>query len=166
MIIISAMGRNRVIGSGDGMPWEVPEEYQHFLNTVRGQAVIIGRRSFEIFGPTMSECQCIVVTRNTQAIAGATRASNFEEAVRLATQTGLQVYVAGGASIYAIAINYADRMLLSYISGQFAGDAYFPEISDDHWIIAKREDRGTYELVDYRRRDDHNLQNQDAVSDS
>lgn len=166
MIIISAMGRNRVIGSGDGMPWEVPDEYEHFLNTVRGQAVIIGRRSFEIFGPTMSDCQCIVVTHNPKAIAGATRARSFEEAVRLASQTGLQVYVTGGASIYAIAINYADRMLLSYINGEFAGDAYFPEISNERWIIANHEDRGTYELVDYRRRDRHNVRNQDAVSDS
>lgn len=152
MIIISAMGRNRVIGSGNGMPWNVPEEYQHFLDTVRGRAVIIGRRSHEIFGPTMSDCQCIVLTRNTPATAKTTTASSFDEAVRRATQTGLQIYVAGGASVYSIAITHADRMLLSYINGEFEGDAYFPKISDDDWTIVKREDRGTYELVDYRRR--------------
>ena len=65
MIIISAMGRNRVIGNGDGMPWHVPEEYQHFLDTTRDQTIIIGRRSFEIFGPTLTCAHCNVEGPNT-----------------------------------------------------------------------------------------------------
>ena len=49
MIIIGAMAENRVIGSGDGMPWDVPEEYAHFQRLVDGQTIIIGRRSYRIF---------------------------------------------------------------------------------------------------------------------
>lgn len=43
MIIISALSKNRVIGSGDGMLWDVPDEYQHFLDTIRNQTLIIGQ---------------------------------------------------------------------------------------------------------------------------
>ena len=64
MIIISAMGRNHVIGSGGGMPWEVPEEYQHFQDTTRDQILIMGRKSFEIFGPTLTCEHCYVITRD------------------------------------------------------------------------------------------------------
>ena len=46
MIIIGAMSTERVIGSGDGMPWDVPEEYARFLRFIEGQTVIIGRRSY------------------------------------------------------------------------------------------------------------------------
>ena len=151
MIIISAMGRNHVIGSGDGMPWDVPEEYQHFLDTVQNQALIIGRKSFDIFGPTLGTTQTFVVTRSQTEFTNATCVNSFDEAVRLAKQTGLDVFVAGGASIYNIAITQADRMLLSYISGDFEGDAHFPEIPASEWQVVSREDRGQYELVDYRR---------------
>ena len=44
MIVIGAMSTDRVIGNGDGMPWDVPEEYAHFLRLVDGQTIIIGRR--------------------------------------------------------------------------------------------------------------------------
>lgn len=148
MIIISAMGQNRVIGSGDGMPWDVPEEYQHFLNTTRDQTIIIGRKSFEIFGPTLSCRHCIVLSRGAQTIENATVARSFDDAERLASETGCDVYVAGGASIYAIAVHKADRMLLSYIKGTFDGDAFFPDIPD-RWAVTSREDRGSYELVQY-----------------
>lgn len=148
MIIISAMGRNRVIGSGDGMPWEVPEEYQHFLDTTRDQTIIIGRKSFEIFGPTLTCRHCIVLSRSNRKSDKAIIASSFEEATKLAADTGTTVYVAGGASIYAMAVQKADRMLLSYIEGDFNGDAFFPEIPD-RWAVTSREHRGSYELVQY-----------------
>ena len=151
MIIISAMARNHVIGSGDGMPWDVPEEYQHFLDTVQNQALIIGRKSFDIYGPTLGTTQTFVVTRSHTEFKNATCVNSFDKAVRLAEQTGLDVFVAGGASIYNIAITEADRMLLSYINGDFKGDAYFPEIPESEWQVVSREDRGRYELVDYRR---------------
>ncbi|MEQ9408242.1 MAG: dihydrofolate reductase [Fuerstiella sp.] len=153
MIIISALSSNRVIGSGNGMPWEVPEEYQHFLDTTRDQALIIGRKSFEIFGPSLTCRHCFVVTRSNEDFTGAVSVNSFEEAARLAADTGCQVFVAGGASIYAMAITRADRMLLSYIPGDFEGDTLFPEIPEDLWQVVSREDRGSYELLDYRRRD-------------
>ena len=148
MIIISAMGRNRVIGSGDGMPWDVPEEYQHFLDTTRDQTIIIGRKSFEIFGPTLNCSHCIVLSRSDQKIENASVAHNFDDATKQAAETGCDVYVAGGASIYAMAIQKADRMLLSYIEGNFEGEAFFPEIPD-RWAVTSREHRGSYELVQY-----------------
>ena len=44
MVIIGAMSTDHVIGSGEGMPWDVPEEYAQFLRFIDGQTVIIGRR--------------------------------------------------------------------------------------------------------------------------
>lgn len=148
VIIISAMGRNRVIGSGDGMPWDVPEEYQHFLDTTRDQTIIIGRKSFGIFGPTLTCRHCIVLSRSEQAVENASIAHNFDDAIIMAADTGTDVYVAGGASIYEMAVHTADRMLLSYIEGDFEGDAFFPEIPD-RLTVTSREHRGSYELVQY-----------------
>ncbi|MEE3258297.1 MAG: dihydrofolate reductase [Candidatus Latescibacterota bacterium] len=70
MIIIPAMSKDRVIGSGDGMPWSVPEEYQQFLGFVEGQTVTMGRRSYEIFGPDLTSAHNIVVSRSGMAQEG------------------------------------------------------------------------------------------------
>ena len=152
MIIISAMGRNRVIGTGNKMPWEVPEEYQHFLDTTREAILIIGRKSFEIFGPTLTCQHCYVITRGDHDFVSATAVNSFAEAERRAEEHGRDVFVAGGASIYAIAIDHADTMQLSYIHGEFDGDAWFPEFSEDDWDVLRREDRGRYEFVEYQRK--------------
>ena len=54
LIVISAMSRERVIGQGEGMPWDVPAEFDQFLGFIRDQTVIMGRRSWEIFGADLT----------------------------------------------------------------------------------------------------------------
>lgn len=153
VIIIAAMGTNRVIGSGNGMPWNVPEEYQHFVTSTRGQIIIIGRRSYEIFGPDLQCSDCYVVTRSQSDFPSAKTASSLEAAISLAqqNQAGRKIYIAGGASIYQQALPLVEAMHLSYIKGQFDGDSFFPEFNKADWLIARDEDRGTYRYVEYVR---------------
>lgn len=146
------MSRDHVIGSGDGMPWEVPDEYQHFLETTRDQTLIMGRKSFEIFGPTLTSKHCYVITRGNGPFENAVAVGSLEEAVEQARQQPERIFVAGGASIYAQAIDHADEMLLSYIKGEFDGDATFPEFDESDWMVNLREDRGDYEFVHYVRK--------------
>lgn len=153
MIIIAAMGTNRVIGSGDGMPWNVPEEYQHFVTSTRDQIIIIGRRSYEIFGPDLQCSKCYVVTRSQKTFADAETASSLDSAIDLAhqNQSGRTIFIAGGASIYQQALPAVQAMYLSYIKGEFEGDSFFPEFNGDDWLIARDEDRGAYRYVEYVR---------------
>jgi dihydrofolate reductase len=159
MIIVGAMSRNRVIGRGDGMPWHVPEEYEHFLTLIDGQTVIIGRRSYEIFGATLSSAHTIVVTRGWPPEPGRSDAAlrvvgSVEEALRVAETFGRTVFSAGGATIYAQTIPLADAMYLSIIKGTYDGDAYFPVFSADEWVEERRDDHPRFEFVVYRRRRD------------
>ena len=161
MIIIGAMTTDRVIGSGDGMPWDVPEEYAHFQQLVDGHTIIIGRRSYEIFGDSLTSAHNVVVSRSAgDGIGGITDIASrggaivvrtIEDAVRTAQSFGGTVFSAGGASIYAQTIPLADTMYLSYIKGQFTGDAHFPEFSEREWVVEKREDHPRFEFVVYRR---------------
>jgi dihydrofolate reductase len=149
--LISAMSTTRVIGSGDGMPWEVPDEYQHFLDTTRDQTLIMGRKSFEIFGPTLTSAHCYVITRGSGPFENATAVQSLDDAIEKAQSHDGKIFVAGGASIYALAIDRADEMQLSYIKGDFEGDAHFPDFDESAWKVVTREDRGDYEFVHYSR---------------
>jgi dihydrofolate reductase len=151
MIIIGAMATNRVIGNGDRMPWDVPEEYAHFLQIIKGQTIIIGRRSYEIFGGTLTSANNIVVSKSGDHTAGAIVVPSIPDAMRVAESFNGAFFSAGGASIYAQTISLANTMYLSYIKGQFIGDAYFPEFSEQEWAVDRREDRSRFEFVVYRR---------------
>src|SRR6185503_2626550 len=164
MIIVGAMATNHVIGSGDGMPWDVPEEYDHFLRLIAGQTIIIGRRSYDIFHEGLTSAHNIIVSRSggdrpdgIVAIDGIDSRNvvivpSIEEALRAARSFGETFFSAGGASIYAQTIPLADAMYLSYIKGQYSGDAYFPEFSEQEWAVEKREDHPRFEFVVYRRK--------------
>ena len=151
MTIIGAMSTGHVIGSGDGMPWDVPEEYAQFLRFIDGQTIIIGRRSYEIFGDGLTSAHTVVVSRSAN-LPGASVVPSVEEAVRVAESFGATVFSAGGASIYAQTIPLADTMYLSYIKGRFTGDAYFPQFSEQEWAVERREDHPRFEFVVYRRK--------------
>ena len=62
LILISAMTRQRVIGKDNALPWSIPDEYDHFLRLVRGHPVIMGRTSYQIFGPDLPGSRLIVVS--------------------------------------------------------------------------------------------------------
>lgn len=152
MIIISAMSSDRVIGSGNGMPWHVPEEYQQFLQFITGQTVIMGRRSYEIFGPDLTSVHNLVVTRSDQTFPNAITCASLEEAIERAHRFGKTIFSAGGASIYRQTLPHADAMYLSYIKGDFLGDTYFPNFDPRDWVIEKQEEHEAFTFVIYRRK--------------
>lgn len=153
MIIISAMSKDRVIGSGNGMPWSVPEEYRQFLELVDGQTILMGRRSYEIFGPDLKSSTNIVISRSAGAIEGALVCGSIEDAVEKAASFGKTVFSAGGATIYEQTLPLASDLYLSFIKGDFSGDTYFPAFDESEWEVVARRDRDAFEFVHYRRKE-------------
>ncbi|MEP3478089.1 MAG: dihydrofolate reductase [Fuerstiella sp.] len=149
VIVIGAMSETRAIGQGDGMPWDVPEEYQHFVDAVENQCVIIGRRSFDIFGADF-EAHTFVISRNAK-IDNVTVCASLDEAIGLARRHKKTIFIAGGKSIYELAIPVADRMLLSTIKGHHEGDVLFPKFNERQWRIDSEQDFDRYVLRDYRK---------------
>jgi dihydrofolate reductase len=152
MIIVGAMALNRVIGSGEGLPWDVPEEYDHFKRLIDGQTIIIGRRSYDIFKDDLTSAHNVVLSRSAATIPGAIVVSSIDEAIAAARAFGGTFFSAGGATVYAQTIPLADTMYLSYIKGRFDGDTYFPEFAEQEWEVERREDHPRFEFVVYRRR--------------
>jgi dihydrofolate reductase len=133
------------------LPWNVPAEYEHFLDSVRGHPVIMGRTSFEIFGADLDRSPTVVVSRSLERLPGVEIATSVEDAIARASVHGPRVFGAGGATIYRQMLPRADALWLSIVPGEFAGDAYFPEIDEAVWTVSLREDRGPFEFRVYRR---------------
>ncbi len=151
MQLIAAHSQNRVIGRGDWMPWDVPDEYAHYLELIRDKTVLMGRRSYEIFGDDLTSRHAVVVSRSVSELPGATVCPDLESAIAAAKATGLTVCVCGGESIYEQTIPRVDEMLLSTIFGEFEGDTYFPEFDESQWEVQRREEHEGWEFVHWVR---------------
>ena len=152
LILISAMTHDRVIGRAGALPWSIPDEYEHFLSEVRGNTVLMGRTSFEIFGRDLTESRLVVVSGTLHSLPGAEVRPDVASALERARAYGRPVFSGGGATIYRATLPLADAMHLSLIKEAYEGDTYFPAWDEAHWDLVQSKDRGRWEFRIYRRR--------------
>lgn len=134
--LIVALARNRVIGVANALPWRLPDDLKRFRMLTLHNTVIMGRRTFESLPGPLKERHCIVISRNVSfAVTGddTEKAATLEEA--LARARSPEVFIAGGASVYAQALPRADRIYLTEVNATIAGDAFFPSYDPKGWRI-------------------------------
>jgi len=142
--LIWAMTRNRVIGRNNALPWHLPDEMRHFMRTTVGKPVIMGRKQFEAMGKPLPKRSNIVLTRNAAFLAdGIIVAHTLDEAVDVARQAGGdEAMVIGGAEIYALALQKADRLYFTLIDTELDGDTWFPQFDESQWQEVQRDEHG------------------------
>ena len=157
VILIVAQAKNRVIGNKGALPWHLPEDLKHFKELTTGHAIIMGRKTWDSIGRPLPNRQNIVISRSKNSAAkGAQRVDNLESALALVEPTR-KAFIIGGAEIYALAVNLADKIEMTVVDDNIDGDTYFPQINLDSWECTrsgKRFDEGSglqYEFVTYRR---------------
>ena len=141
--VIYARARNGVIGKDNQMPWHLPEDLAHLKRTTLGAPVIMGRKTWDSLPPRfrpLSGRRNIVITRQADWQAeGAERAADLHEALaRCEEAQEPEVWVIGGAQIYAEAEPLAHRALVTEIGRDFEGDAWAPRF-DVSWRETARE---------------------------
>jgi dihydrofolate reductase len=148
--LIAAVARNGGIGRGNDLVWRESEDLQRFKRLTLGHPIIMGRRNWDSIGRPLPGRRSIVLSRNTgwQA-AGAERAASLDEALRLAGDVP-QVFVIGGAEVYAAALPRADELLLTEIDAEFEADVFFPSWKREDFVEQSSEPRTSAEGVRYR----------------
>lgn len=143
--LIYAQAANGVIGRDNALPWHLPEDLAHFKRCTSGHPVVMGRKTWDSLPPAFRPLPGrlnIVVTRQADWQAeGAAVAGSLAAAVELArkhTGAGAQVWVIGGAQIYAAALPLADRVVVTELEQAFEGDAHAPAL-DAAWAVAEQD---------------------------
>ena len=156
--ILVAMANNRTIGIDNTLPWLIPEDLKHFKTLTMGHHMIMGRKTFESIGRPLPGRTTVVVSRDHNLkIDGCIVAHSLGEALA-ACASDPEVFVVGGADIYAQALGLADALYITEIRQDVAGDAWFPEFDRETWQEVAREKRSQsepqpleYHFVTYRR---------------
>ena len=142
--IIVAIAQNGTIGDKNALLWHITEDMRFFRTTTSGHPVIMGRKTFESLGSKpLPKRKNIVITRSDVEFEGAFVAHSLEEAIAMADDDA-EVFIMGGAQIYAQALDIADRMYITRVERDYEGDTSFPEVDYSKWklVAEERYERG------------------------
>ena len=140
--IIVAASENDVIGDKGKIPWYLPRDLKHFANLTRGHTIVMGRKTYDSIlahlGKPLPDRENIIVTTQKDFKApGCVVVNSLEEAME--KTKGKNVFIAGGANIYELALPYAHKLYLTRVHAKFNGDTKLPYINHEHWREVKKE---------------------------
>lgn len=152
--LIWAMARNRVIGRKNTLPWHLPADMQHFRRLTLQHPVLMGRRTYESLRRPLPERTNIIISREPDyAAPGCLVTHTIDEALRIATKhlpaADPQLFVIGGANLYAQMLPRADRLYVTLVEADVEGDVRFPEIDWSEWREIERHGHAADEKNPY-----------------
>lgn len=157
LFLIYARASNGVIGKDGKLPWHIPADLKRFKALTMSKPMIMGRKTFDSFPSPLPGRRHIVLTRDRDwQLEGAEVAHSRAEALQLAGHG--QIAVIGGAEIYALFEQEAERVELTEVHGEFEGDTYMAALDAAVWQEVAREDhpaendRPAYSFVTLERR--------------
>lgn len=146
--MIAAIGKNRELGRGNKLIWHIPRDLKRFREVTLGHPIIMGRKTFESIGRLLPNRTNIIITRDPNyRVEGAIVVSSIEEAIDEAKAASAkssgepkEIFIIGGAQIYALGMPYADRLYLTIIDDEARdADAFFPDYSIFKKVISEEE---------------------------
>ncbi len=139
--LVAAVAENRVIGRAGTLPWRLPQDLKRFKRLTLGHAVVMGRRTYESLpGPLPDRRMIVISGRDGWRPRGAEIASSLDEALAIARSRGEdELFVIGGAEVFAAALPRADRLYLTIVHAAVAGDTYFPAFDASKWKLVEDE---------------------------
>ncbi len=132
--LIAAVSKNGVIGKDGRLPWDLPADLAYFKKTTLGHPVIMGRKTFESLGKPLPGRENVVITRSrNHAPPNCLILHSIDEALTFCEDK--HGFIIGGSQIYREFFPYADRLYITLINEDFAGDSFLPVIEPQMWRL-------------------------------
>ena len=143
---VVAMTSERVIGRAGTLPWQLPEDLAYFKRTTSGHPIVMGRKTYESIGRPLPKRRNIVLTRDpTWSAEGVEVIHRPDELAALPGLAG-QVFIIGGAEIYAAFMPLLADLLVSHVFENHAGDTWLPEFEAEFPHSEVLETHATFEV--------------------
>ena len=127
------MAKNRVIGAKGRIPWHLPNELKLFKSLTMGHPIVMGRRTYESINRLLPGRTTVIVTRQKDyTVPGAIVAHSVRAALD-ACEGNDEVFVIGGADLFRETLPIADRLHLTIVDAEPAGDTFMPQFDASAW---------------------------------
>ena len=164
IVLIYARAANGAIGNEGKLPWHLPADLKRFKALTMGKhgeglPMIMGRKTFESLPGLLPGRRHIVLSRRDDwDTPGAHLARTLDEALDLASRDNDAgtIMIVGGAAIYDVFLPLSDRVEVTEIHADYAGDTFMKPLGPE-WEVTAREDhpaqanRPAYSFVTYGR---------------
>lgn len=144
LIGIAAVSENGVIGAGNGLPWNLPEDLAWFKGVTIGNTIVMGRATFESIGRPLPGRTTYILTRSPRAEM---EVSSIDD---ISKHTG-KVFLCGGSDIYARYLFECDELLITRVFGEHAGDKYFPYFAHKFSLVETIRETAAFRIERYVR---------------
>ena len=150
IILIAAIGENNELGKDNDLLWHLPDDFKRFKELTSHHFLIMGRKTFESLpGPLPNRVHIVLTQNKSYGKPVGVEVYCMEEALRKAA-SAQAVFIIGGAEIYSLGLDLADKIELTRVHGSFPeADTFFPEFSEDEWELVsekrnEKDDRHKY----------------------
>ncbi|MET0414472.1 MAG: dihydrofolate reductase [Actinoplanes sp.] len=132
--MIWAEAKDRIVGADGGIPWRLSEDQQNFRARTTGATVVMGRATWDSlparFRPLPGRRNVVLTRDPAWQAEGAEVVHSVDEAEKVADE----IWVMGGAEVYAAFLPVATSILRTRIDLEVAGDTQAPDLGDD-WVV-------------------------------
>lgn len=142
--LIYARSLDHCIGNQGQIPWHLPDEFAHFQRTTMGKPIIMGRKTYEDHNCELPGRLNIVITSQADypAAPGIELVTSLETAIELGRARDEELFVIGGAGLFAAAFPLADTVYETIVETTIAGDTVLPEFDFSGWNTSLLEHHG------------------------
>lgn len=139
--IIVAIDKNGGIGYRNNLLAHLPGDLRRFKKITMGHCLIMGKKTWESLPkkPLPGRKNIVLTDNELDCFECAETVRSIDEALQLC-ESGREVFIIGGGSVYRQFMPLADRLLVTHIHEEFPADTFFPEIKPDKWYISDQED--------------------------
>ncbi len=133
LAVVVAHTRNRVIGRDNAMPWHLPADLRQFRALTLGHPILMGRKTHQAIGRPLPGRRNLVLTRQpAQGLTGVEVVASLDQALAACADSEW-LFVIGGAELYRLALPRAERLHVTEIDAEIAGDTWFPPLNAGDW---------------------------------
>lgn len=150
--IIAAVSDNFVIGNGLKIPWHIPEDFKLFKERTLNNVIIMGKNTWDSLPikPLPNRIN-IVLSKEKIEITRCFVVTNLDEAFNEASKYNKEIFVIGGASIYAQTIERAKYLYISHVKGNFEGDIFFPKFDKSKYKVVEEKEFDKFTFKKYEK---------------
>mgnify|MGYP001826791424 CR=1 FL=1 len=141
------MSENRVIGNRNKIPWHIPEDFKWVKQCTQGQAIAMGRNTFESMGRPLPKRDNIVISRTVSEIPGCIVLPSLD--ALQSYETDKDIWIFGGSQIYEQAMDRIHELYLTVVKGEFEGDAFFPAFEDQFTLESVIREEAEFRIPKY-----------------
>ncbi len=154
IILIAAIGKNRGLGFGNNLLWNLKKDMKFFRKHTMHNVVIMGYKTFQSIGKPLPNRINIILKRNKIDIEGVEVVNSVNEALNLAKEYNKKIFIIGGGQIYNLFLPLADKLYLTLINDGKKADIFFPEFREkfeQYWKRDKEENDIHFSLTKWKK---------------